>query len=91
MASPRRRPALLTPPSVPKAAPSRPTSRQLALPLPPLAPFGAGLPPLVPNVGTVQPQRVWARLPPRAQVQIRQTVRQVLEEVVRNERCAAHS
>ena len=89
MASPRRRPALLTSPSFPKAAPPRPTTRQLALPLPPLAPLVTG-PPLVPNVGTVRPQRVWARLSPGAQVQIRQTLRQVFEEVVRNERCAAH-
>jgi hypothetical protein len=69
------------------AAPTRPPGRQLALPLPPFAPLAPGPPPRVPVGPSVRPHRVWAHLPAGAQAQVRQTVRAVLEEIVRHELC----
>jgi hypothetical protein len=76
-----------TPPLPPPSAPvRRPVSRQLPLPLAPFAPP----PPLPPATRRVRPQRVWGCLSPAAQAQIRHTVWQVLEEVVRDERRGCH-
>jgi hypothetical protein len=72
------------PPRPAKAA--RPISRQLALPLPPVAPLAPDPPAAPPLPAPVCPTRVWAGLPPTAQAQLRRTMRQVFEEVVRDER-----
>ena len=69
------------------------TTRQLALPLPAVAPPDRSPPPLPSGVdvahlehaGHVRPRHVWARLPAPVQAAIRQIVSQVLEEALRHE------
>jgi hypothetical protein len=70
----------------PMAPPRRPVSRQLPLPLAPFAPSAPAPPSLPPATRRVRPQGVWGPLPAATRAQIRQIVRQVLEEVVRDER-----
>jgi hypothetical protein len=66
--------------------------RQLALPLPPVAPDVGRVPalpapltpPPMPSAETVRPLEVWARLPLLAQGQIRYLLVRILEEVSRD-------
>jgi hypothetical protein len=76
-----------SPPSAPLVRSGRLAGHQLALPLPPPGPPGPA--PLVLELrggAVVRPRQVWARLPPPIRAEVRRLVRQVLEEVIRDER-----
>ena len=68
----------------------RPTSRQLTLPLPPVALLAPNPSAAPPGAASICPGQVWAGLPPTAQAQLRRILRQVFQEVVGDE-CRSRS